>query len=292
LGEVLGQYRQTAADFVWELIYVNDGSRDKTEELLVALAQDDPACKYISFSRNFGKEAAMLAGLTYASGDAVLIMDADLQHPPELIPQMLAAYAEGYDQVVARRNRKGDGAVKSLFSKIYYKLVNKMIDVKLADGVGDFRLLSRKAADAVLSLGEYNRFSKGIFSWIGFKQKEIEYENVTRGAGESKWSFKALLQYGIDGVLSFNNKPLRLMIGLGLFLIGAGALYLLGCFILILLRGRDMPGYFTLITAIVMMGGVQLLSIGVVGEYVGRIYYEVKKRPGFIIDKTNIHIEK
>jgi len=163
LSEVLDDYAGRVSEFTFELIFVNDGSKDKTEQLLIALAETDHKSKYISFSRNFGKEAGMLAGLQYADGDAMVIIDADLQHPPELIPQMIDAYEEGYDQVVAKRNRKGDSAVKSLFSKCYYFMVNKLIDVKLVDGVGDFRLLSRKAVDAVLSLQEYNRFSKGIF---------------------------------------------------------------------------------------------------------------------------------
>ena len=292
LDAIMKEYSHEHTGFSYEIIFVNDGSRDKTVQLLEAAARRDTCVKYISFSRNFGKEAGMLAGLTYASGDAVTIIDADLQHPPEMIPQMIDAYNEGYDQVIARRDRKGDARAKSLLARMYYVLVNKLVDVHLVDGAGDFRLLSRKAVDAVLSLPENNRFSKGIFSWIGFKEKQIEYENITRENGESKWSFRQLMQYGIDGVLSFNNKPLRLMITVGTILLLVSLIYIIIMLVLICLHGIDTPGYFTLISAIMIIGGVQLLSLGVIGEYVGRIYYETKRRPNFIVDKTNIELEK
>ena len=249
----------------YELIFIDDGSKDDTLAKVEKMAEQDRHVKYISFSRNFGKEAAMYAGLTYASGDGVVIMDADLQHPPELIPQMISRWQDGYDQVICKRNRKGDKASKAWSARLYYRLVNHLVDVEMEDGVGDFRLLSRKAVDALLSMTEYNRFSKGLFSWIGFKQTFIHYENQAREGGSSKWSLKRLLQYGIDGIMSFNQ---------------------------ILLHGVDVPGYFTTIFAILMIGGVQLLSIGVLGEYIGRIYYEVKKRPPFLVDKTNIEKEK
>ena len=175
-----------------EIVFINDGSKDNTLQILKNIGQNDKSVKYISFSRNFGKEAGMLAGLEYITGDCVVIMDADLQHPPELIPEMIKYYEEGYDQVIAKRNRKGDNKYRTWATKLYYKLVNKLIDVELVDGVGDFRLLSRKAVDSILAMKEYNRFSKGIFSWIGFKQKTIQYENQSRVAGETKWSFKSL----------------------------------------------------------------------------------------------------
>ncbi|HOV69832.1 MAG TPA: glycosyltransferase family 2 protein [Clostridia bacterium] len=272
----------------YELIFVNDGSRDNTLGYIMEFAQDDENCKYISFSRNFGKEAAMLAGLSYSSGDAVVIIDADLQHPPELIPEMIAEYEKGYDQVIARRTRKGDASVKTFFARTYYKIVNKLVDVKLSDGVGDFRLLSRKAVNTIISMPEYNRFSKGLFSWIGFAEKQIRYENISRDAGESKWRFKDLLQYGIEGILSFNNKPLRLVISFGGIMIALSIIYILYMLIRIIMVGIDAPGYFTTISAVMILGGVQLISLGVIGEYVGRIYYEVKRRPHYIIDHTNI----
>lgn len=276
----------------YELIFIDDGSKDDTLAKVEKMAEQDRHVKYISFSRNFGKEAAMYAGLTYASGDGVVIMDADLQHPPELIPQMISRWQDGYDQVICKRNRKGDKASKAWSARLYYRLVNHLVDVEMEDGVGDFRLLSRKAVDALLSMTEYNRFSKGLFSWIGFKQTFIHYENQAREGGSSKWSLKRLLQYGIDGIMSFNDKPLRICFWMGGLLFVFGAIYLTVIFIQILLRGVDVPGYFTTIFAILMIGGVQLLSIGVLGEYIGRIYYEVKKRPPFLVDKTNIEKEK
>lgn len=278
----------SALPWEYEVILVNDGSKDRTKEKLRHIAQQDASFKYISFSRNFGKEAAMLAGLENSIGECVVIMDADLQHPPELIAVMLEKYEEGYDQVIARRNRKGDSKLGTLFAKIYYKLVNKLVDVRMVDGAGDFRLLSRRAVNALLKLKENNRFSKGLFSWIGFNQIYIEYENRERVDGVSKWSFKRLLSYGIDGILSFNNQPLRICIYLGMALVGISIIYLLYLFVRIVVYGIDMPGYFTTVLLITCIGGAQLLSLGVIGEYIGRIYYEVKKRPCYIVEETNI----
>ncbi|WP_343003016.1 glycosyltransferase family 2 protein [Intestinibacter bartlettii] len=272
-----------------EIVFINDGSKDNTLQILKNIGQNDKSVKYISFSRNFGKEAGMLAGLEYITGDCVVIMDADLQHPPELIPEMIKYYEEGYDQVIAKRNRKGDNKYRTWATKLYYKLVNKLIDVELVDGVGDFRLLSRKAVDSILAMKEYNRFSKGIFSWIGFKQKTIQYENQSRVAGETKWSFKSLLSYGIDGIISFNDKPLRVCFVIGCSLIIMSLIYIVFLLVQILISGIDVPGYFTTIASIMIIGGVQLVFIGVLGEYIGKIYYEVKKRPHFIVDESNIN---
>ena len=275
----------------YEMIFVNDGSSDGTIGALKRLADSDKHVKYISFSRNFGKESAMLAGLRFASGDYTVIMDADLQHPPELIAEMLTYAQEGYDQVIGRRDRDGDDKRNAFFVCFYYRLVDRMTDVKLADGVGDFRMLSRKALDALLTMNEYNRFSKGLFSWIGFKEKIINYKNRQRAAGESKWNFASLIKYGVDGVLSFNNKPLRFCFVLGAAAIGVSLVYLLSLFLSILFEGIDLPGYFTTIFTICLFGGVQLISIGIIGEYIGRIYYEVKRRPHFLIDETNFHTD-
>ena len=272
-----------------EIVFINDGSKDNTLQILKNIGQNDKSVKYISFSRNFGKEAGMLAGLEYITGDCVVIMDADLQHPPELIPEMIKYYKEGYDQVIAKRNRKGDNKYRTWATRLYYKLVNKLIDVELVDGVGDFRLLSRKAVDSILAMKEYNRFSKGIFSWIGFKQKTIQYENQSRVAGETKWSFKSLLSYGIDGIISFNDKPLRVCFVIGCSLIMMSLIYIVFLLVQILVSGIDVPGYFTTIASIMIIGGVQLVFIGVLGEYIGKIYYEVKKRPHFIVDESNIN---
>lgn len=272
----------------YQIVFVNDGSKDSTLTQLKQMAVSDKHVFYISFSRNFGKESAMLAGLRFADGDCVIIMDADLQHPPEIIPQMLEKYEEGFDQVIARRNRSGDSKFKTLTARMYYRLVNRLVDVKLTDGIGDFRLLSGRAVQALLSLEEYNRFSKGLFSWIGFKETCIEYENQSRIAGETKWSFGKLLQYGIDGILSFNNKPLRFCITLGAVLIVLSIIYIIYVFVGIMIGGITAPGYFTLISAVLIIGGVQLISVGIIGEYIGRIYYEVKKRPHYIVEETNI----
>jgi glycosyltransferase involved in cell wall biosynthesis len=204
-----------------EIIFVDDGSSDATLQKILELTSDE-RIKYVSFSRNFGKESAIVAGLQLCVGEAVIIMDADLQHPPELIPMLLDAYREGYDQVIAKRNRKGDSKLYSFFAQIYYRVIDDLVDVEMVDGAGDYRLLSRRAVDALLSLPENNRFSKGLFSWIGFRQTYIYYENRARNSGKTKWSFKKLLGYGVDGILSFNNKPLRLCIYLGAALIGWG----------------------------------------------------------------------
>ena len=280
-------------NITYEVVFINDGSRDGTQKTLEKFAEQDELIRFVSFSKNFGKESAMLAGLSYATGDYVLLMDADLQHPPSLIPVMLERAQEGYDQVIAKRNRKGEKLTRSLLTKTYYKFINSLIDVQLENGIGDFRLLSRQAVDAILSLKEYNRFSKGLFSWIGFNETVIEYDNIIREEGDSKWSFASLLNYGIDGVISFNNKPLRIAIYLGLAVTILDILYVLFMLVQITLRGIDVPGYFTTIAAILLVGGLQLFFMGIIGEYIGRIYYEVKRRPHYIVAKTaNFEKEK
>ncbi|SEA80340.1 Glycosyltransferase involved in cell wall bisynthesis [Thalassobacillus cyri] len=271
----------------WEVVFVDDGSMDDTLMTIRALAATFPEVKYVAFSRNFGKEAALLAGLQHAGGDAVIIMDADLQHPPALIPELLEGYQEGYQQIIAKRNRNGESKHRSFLSSLYYKAVNSLIEVKLCDGEGDFRLLGRQAVDAILSLSEGNRFSKGLFSWIGFDQKTIHYDNVERQNGDSQWSMKQLLEYGIEGILSFNQRPLRLVMYTGLIVMALSLLYIGIMFGMILARGIDVPGYFTTISSILFLGGVQLVSLGVIGEYVGRIYMETKKRPHYLVKESN-----
>ena len=273
-----------APDVELELVLVNDGSRDRTLELMQEHNERDSRVKYVSFSRNFGKEAAMYAGLTYAKGDAVVIMDADLQHPPTLVNEMIEHYREGYDQVVARRTRDGDPAFRTALSRLYYRLVNKLVDVPMEDGVGDFRLLSRRAVDALLAMRESNRFSKGLFSWVGFPRYTIDYKNQERyGGGASRWSMRRLLNYGIDGIMSFNNAPLRVAIYFGFTITALSFIYVIYLIIAAVTAGIDVPGYITTVAAVCLFGGIQLVVLGVLGEYVGRIYYEVKRRPPFIV---------
>ncbi|MGW4240089.1 glycosyltransferase [Streptomyces sp. NPDC004749] len=282
LVSVLEATRQT-----FEVCYVDDGSSDTTRRRLCSLAGADRRVRYTSFSRNFGKEAAILAGLRMSRGDAVVIMDADLQHPPSLIPRMLQLRQHGYDQVVARRDRAGDGVVRSLLSSAYYRAMGHGIDVEIIDGEGDFRLLSRLAVEAVLAMPETNRFSKGIFAWIGFDTASFNYHNVSRVAGRSKWGGRRLLNYGIDGLISFNNRPLRLAVYVGLTLCFTAAVYALWTITNVALHGVKVPGYTTLLTVAVALGGIQITTLGIVGEYVGRIYYETKCRPPYIVRETS-----
>ncbi|RYG72934.1 glycosyltransferase [Lentibacillus lipolyticus] len=290
--EAIKQVSEQSAAFSHEIIFVDDGSQDNTFSIMYDLAAKDECVKYITFTRNFGKEAAMLAGLKSASGDAVIIMDADLQHPPHMILDMLQAYEDGYHQVVAKRTRTNEKPLRKWLTKFYYKMINKLIDVELVDGIGDFRLLSRQAVDTLLRMPEYNRFSKGLFSWIGYEKKVIAYENQERVAGSSKWGFGKLLNYAIDGIISFNSKPLRLLIYMGIIITVLNMLYIGISFVQILLFGIDVPGYFTLISSVLFLGGVQLISIGILGEYVGRIFYEVKRRPEYVVEHTNVKREK
>ncbi|WP_406135864.1 glycosyltransferase family 2 protein [Streptomyces sp. NBC_01089] len=271
----------------FEICYVDDGSGDRTLNELRRLAADDTRVRYTSFSRNFGKESAMLAGLRMTAGDAAVLMDADLQHPPTLLPRMLDLHRHGYDQVVAQRDRTGEGALRTALSRMYYRLVRRCMDVEVIDGAGDFRLLSRRAVDSVLSLPESNRFSKGIFSWIGFDTVSFTYQNVERAAGESKWGGRHLLNYGIDGLLSFNSKPLRLAIHTGLCLFLSALVYAAYIIGNVVLDGVDTPGYATLLTAIVALSGIQLATLGIIGEYVGRIYHESKRRPHYVVSETD-----
>ncbi|MBD0737686.1 glycosyltransferase family 2 protein [Streptomyces sp. CBMA29] len=278
----------TALSVDYELCYVDDGSSDRTLERLRALAENrEASTRYVSFSRNFGKEAGILAGLKETTGDAVVVMDADLQHPPELIARMLELHRAGHDQVIARRTREGDKKLRTAASRLYYRMINKWVDVELTDGVGDFRLLSRRAVDALLAMPEYNRFSKGLFSWIGFDTVTFDYRNAAREAGETKWHFGALINYGMDGLISFNNRPLRLAIYLGMALSAIAAAYAVVVTVMAMIKGPDAPGYVTLLVAVVGLGGLQMLMLGLIGEYIGRIYYETKRRPHFLVKETN-----
>ncbi|KGX87126.1 glycosyltransferase family 2 protein [Pontibacillus marinus] len=275
--------------YEYEFIFIDDGSSDQTLAAIQDLANEHQHVKYISFTRNFGKEAALLAGLQKARGDAVIVLDADMQHPSYLIPEMLEGYEEGYDQVVACRNRDGESTTRKTLSTLYYKFVNKLVDVKLKNGVGDFRLLSRSVVNDILKLSEGNRFSKGLFSWVGYEEKIIHYDNISRNAGDSKWSFGKLLNYAIDGLVSFNTKPLRICLYVGLLILMLSLSYITFIFVEIIRNGIEVPGYFSVISSILFLGGVQLVSLGVIGEYIGRIYNEVKGRPHYLIKETNVH---
>ncbi|MCY0944369.1 glycosyltransferase family 2 protein [Streptomyces antarcticus] len=272
----------------YEVCYVDDGSCDGTlRKLRKIAAEHGEQTRFVSFSRNFGKEAGMLAGLRASTGDAVVIMDADLQHPPELIATMLEHHRQGHDQIIARRTREGDKRLRSVLSRLYYRGVNRWVDVELTDGVGDFRMLSRPAVDALLSLPEYNRFSKGLFSWIGFDTVHFDYRNARREAGETKWKFGALLNYGMDGLISFNNRPLRTGIWLGVSLVALTAVYALWITVAAMTNGVESPGYVTLVAIIVGLGGVHMIMLGLIGEYIGRIYYETKRRPHFLVKEAH-----
>ncbi|MFF4751356.1 glycosyltransferase family 2 protein [Streptomyces sp. NPDC002514] len=299
--DVLGRFHEAVQKIAEELlplghdmefVYVDDGSRDRTLTVLKELADLDARVRYVSFSRNFGKESALLAGLRHATGDCVIVMDADLQHPPELIKRMVELRGQGYDQVIARRTRAGDRFTRTFTARLYYRLINRLVDVELVDGVGDFRLMSRRVVDAVLDLTEYNRFSKGLFAWVGFPSTTFEYENALREHGRSSWTLRSLLNYGLDGLLSFNNRPLRaaLYLGLGLVLLaGVYTAWIVGS---ALVNGVTAPGYVTTITAVTALAGVQMIMLGVIGEYIGRIYYEVKRRPHFLVKATNVERTK
>ena len=292
-------YREVSAvlekctDYAFTFLFVNDGSRDTTLLILRSLAEMDTRVKYISLSRNFGKESAMLAGMKYARTDYVGILDADLQHSPELIPDMLAALDSGFDIAAARRvDRSGESKIKSAFSRGFYKVINKLSDVDIAEGAQDYRMMKRKVVEAILSMPEYNRFSKGIFSWVGFKTKWFEHVNRERAAGTTKWSFRKLSHYALDGIIGFSTAPLKFSLYVGVLASVCGFLYALYTIIKTLIIGTDVPGYPSIISAIFIFGGLILVCLGVIGDYISRIYLEVKKRPVFIIDETNIQTDE
>ncbi len=248
---------ETLPGYVFRFLFVDDGSKDNTIVIMKELAQTHDNVKYLSFSRNFGKEAAMYAGLTYADADYVILMDADLQHPPAMIPDMLAAVEEGYDCCAARRvSREGESKIRSLFSQLFYKLSNHMTDVQMPQNAVDFRIMSRNMVDSILSLAEVERFSKGIFAWVGFSTKWIPYENVERTLGTSKWSFWGLFKYALGGITSFSITPLRMVSILGFLIFVAACLYIAGTLIQTLLFGIDVPGYVTTLCAVLFLGGI------------------------------------
>ncbi|MGN1442427.1 MAG: glycosyltransferase family 2 protein [Acutalibacteraceae bacterium] len=280
---------QSLDGYDYSFIFVNDGSRDDTLKIIKALAEKDERVKYISFSRNFGKEAAMLSGLRYSRADYVGILDADLQHSPQLIPEMLKALEEGYDVAAAKRSdRKGESGLKSFLSDSFYKVANKMTEVEIDNGAQDYRIMKRKVVEAMLSMTEHNRFTKGIFSWVGFKTKWFPHENRERAAGNTKWNIKKLLKYAIDGILSYCDSPLRLPIYSGGLSAFAGLVYFIVFLILHYGCGWALSGLHVVLAALLVIGGIIMLCLGIIGEYLARIYEEVKGRPVFIVDETNI----
>lgn len=271
-------------DLTYELIYVDDGSSDRTAHEVKKLRERDEKVHLISFSRNFGKESAMYAGLKRAKGDFVVLLDADLQDPPSLLPEMYSYLEEGYDCAATRRvTRKGEPPIRSLFARGFYKLINHNGRVEIVDGARDFRLMTRQMVDAVLSVTEYNRFSKGIFAWVGFKTKWVEYENVERAHGETKWSFWGLFRYALDGMLSFSSIPLAVTSFMGVLFCIVAFVMLLFVLIRALIFGDPTSGWPSLVCIILLASGVQLLCLGVLGQYLSKTYMEVKHRPIYVV---------
>ena len=289
LYQELERVTKTIEGYEVEYVFVDDGSTDATVRILKEMAKEDSRIKYLGFSRNFGKESALLAGLENATGDYVATMDADLQDPPELLPQMLAILEVGeYDNVATRREtRKGEPPIRSFFAHAFYKMMRKVSDVDMMDGARDYRLMSREMVESILSLKEYNRFSKGIFAWVGYKTKWIEYENRKRVAGETKWSFWKLLHYSIEGIVSFSNVPLTISSYLGLFLTFISFVAIIFIVVRKLIFGDPVDGWASTICIITFIGGIQLFCMGIMGQYLSKTYMEVKGRPHYIVRETN-----
>lgn len=274
----------------YELIFVNDGSKDNSLLEINKIVNKDKNVSYISFSRNFGKESAMYAGLKNANGDYVVIMDADLQHSPKILPNMLDIIKTNkYDSVATRRaSRKGEKVGRGLFSKLFFKLINKSSNIKIEDGAMDYRLMNRKMVNAILTLSEYNRFTKGIFSWVGFNTYWLEVENEERVAGKTSWNFWGLTKYAINGIIDFSNVPLDLASFLGIGMTIVAFIYLFVIIIKYLIVGDPVQGWATLICVILIIGGIQLFCLGIIGQYIGKTYLETKRRPHYIVNETNI----
>ena len=274
----------------FELIFVDDGSKDKTMEVVCNLKEKDDRIFYVSFSRNFGKEAAIYAGLKSSTGDYVALMDADLQDPPALLPEMYEYVKNGeYDSVATRRvTRKGEPPIRSFFARMFYKLMNKISQTDMVDGARDYRLMNRKFVNALLDMAEYNRFSKGLFGWVGFKNKWIEFENVERVAGETKWSFWSLFRYSIEGIVAFSTFPLTLSSFFGFFSCILSLMFMMFIIVKRLILGDPVAGWASTVTIVLMIGGIQLMCIGILGMYLSKTYLETKKRPIYIVSKTNI----
>ena len=273
----------------YELLFVNDGSKDGTLGLMKQFAASDGHVKYLSFSRNLGKEAAMYAGFCNVNGDYTAVMDADMPDPPDLLPQMLEILQTGeYDCVATRRvDREGEPPIRSFFARQFYKLINKISDADIADGARDFRLMKREMVDAIVAMSEYNRFSKGIFGWIGFRNYWLPYVNVERAAGETKWSFWTLVKYAIDGIINFSQAPLKISSVAGIISTFAAFVLLIFLIIRRIIFGDPVAGWASTICIIIFLGGVQMFFLGIIGQYLSKTYMEVKHRPHFIVADTN-----
>ena len=282
----LDSLAKTVKDYDFEFLFINDASRDKTLEIIKSYASKDARVAYLDLSRNFGKEIAMIAGLDHVTGDATVIIDADLQDPPELIKDMIEFWEQGFDDVYARRrSRTGESWFKKWTSKNYYKILEKSTDVPIQRDTGDFRLLSRRCVEALKQFRESQRYTKGLFSWIGYKKKEILYDRDPRAAGETKWNYRRLFNFAIDGITSFTTAPLRASSILGIIVSLIAFIYIIFLVIRTIFFGTDLAGYPSMMAVILFLGGVQLLSLGIIGEYIGRIFNESKQRPLYFIEE-------
>lgn len=278
----------------FEFMFVNDGSKDKTLEVIKDLAKKDNRVRFISFSRNFGKEAAMYAGLENVTGDYITLMDADLQDPPSMLPEMFRLIKEeGYDSVGTRRvSRKGEPPIRSFFARCFYKIINKMSKVEMVDGARDYRLMTKQVVDSIISLKEYNRYSKGLFSFVGFETKWLEYENVERVAGESKWSFWKLFKYAIEGIVAFTTLPLSIAAVIGVLMCLIAFIAIIVIIVKTLILGDPVGGWPSMVCILLFVSGIQLLCMGIIGQYLAKTYLETKKRPIYIVKETEKDIEK
>ena len=282
----LGNLAQQVKDYDFEFLFVNDGSKDKTLEIIKGFAEIDPRVSYINLSRNFGKELGMIAGLDHVTGDATVVIDADLQDPPELIPEMIKLWEEGYDDVYAKRkSREGETALKKFTSRMYYKTLQSITRIPIQEDTGDFRLLDRRVVEALKEFRESQRNTKAMFSWVGFHKKEILYDRDPRAAGETKWNYVKLIELAIDGITSFTTAPLRIATYAGILVSLGTFIYLIILVFRTIFFGTDLAGYPSTMAVILFLGGVQLLSLGIIGEYVGRIFNETKQRPLYLIEE-------
>lgn len=289
----LANLANNTKDYAFEFLFVNDGSRDNTLEIIKDYAEKDDRVSYVNLSRNFGKEIAMIAGLDNVSGDATVIIDADLQDPPELIPEMISWWEKGYDDVYARRSsRLGESFFKKFSSKMFYKTLQSVTRIPIQKDTGDFRLLDKRAVEALKQIRESQRYTKGYFSWIGFKKKEITYQRDPRAAGQTHWNYLKLLDLAIEGIVSFSTAPLRVATILGMLVAVVAFIFLIVIVIKTIIFGTDLAGYPSTMAVILFLGGAQLLSLGIIGEYVGRIFNETKNRPLYLIEELHIGTRK